>query len=88
MNKRTLITATACLIGGVALVVPLASAFANDASYCAALSANYRKYVGSVQTDAKASVAMSQCSAGNTAAGIPTLEKFLEDAKVTVPPRT
>jgi hypothetical protein len=85
MNKRTLITtAAACLIGGLTL----APAYADDASYCAALGAKYREYVGALQADAAPSAAMSQCSAGNTAAGIPTLEKFLKDAKVPLPGRT
>jgi hypothetical protein len=75
------------LIVGLALAFPLASAYAGDAGYCAALSANYRQYVGTVQANVNASAAMSQCSAGNTAAGIPTLEKFLNDAKVTLPAR-
>jgi hypothetical protein len=80
-------TAKSSLIVGLALSFPLASAYADDASYCAALGAKYREYVGAVQADANASAAMSQCSAGNTAAGIPTLEKFLMDAKVALPPR-
>ena len=80
-------TVKSCLIVGLALGFPLASAYANDTSYCAVLGANYREYVGAVQADANASVAMSQCSAGNTAAGIPTLEKFLTDAKVRLPAR-
>jgi hypothetical protein len=79
-------TVKSCLIVGLVLTFPLASAYADDASYCAALGANYREYV-SWQTDANASVAMSQCSAGNTAAGISTLEKFLTNAKVRLPAR-
>jgi hypothetical protein len=76
-----------CLIVGLGLAFPLASAHADDASYCAALGASYREYVGAVQADANAAAAMSQCSAGNTAAGIPTLEKVLTDNKVKLPPR-
>jgi hypothetical protein len=40
-----------------------------------------------VQADANAAAAMSQCSAGNTAAGIPALEKVLTDNKVKLPAR-
>ena len=76
-----------CLIVGLVLALPLASAYADDASYCAALGASYRKYVGFVQADAKAAAAMSQCSAGWTAAGIPALEKVLTDNKVKLPAR-
>ena len=69
---------------------PCASArlcLGDDASYCAALGASYRKYVGFVQADANAAAAMSQCSAGWTAAGIPALEKVLTDNKVKLPAR-
>jgi hypothetical protein len=31
---------------------------------------------------------MAQCAAGNTAVGIPVLERLLTDAKFTLPPRT
>ena len=77
-----------CLIAGLALGYPLASAYADDASYCEALSVKYRTIAGNAQVDAAAAEAMAQCKAGNTAAGIPTLEKFLKDNKATLPPRT
>jgi hypothetical protein len=80
-------TANYCLIVGLALALPLASASADDASYCAALGASYRAYVGAVQADAHAATAMSQCSAGNTAASIAALEKILTDNKVRLPVR-
>jgi hypothetical protein len=76
------------LIACVALGMPLASAHADDASYCAALSASYRNLIGGAQEDAVAADAMAKCKAGNTAAGIPVLEKFLKEGKVTLPPRT
>ena len=76
-----------CLIVGLVLALPLASAYADDASYCAALGASYRKYVGFVQADANAAAAMSQCSAGWMAAGIPALEKVPTDNKVKLPAR-
>jgi len=78
-------TVKSCLIVGLALALPLAPAYADDASYCAALAASYREYVGAVQADANAAAAMSQCSAGNTAAGIPALEKVLTDNKLKLP---
>jgi hypothetical protein len=80
-------TVKSCLIVGLTLALPLASAYADDASYCAALGASYREYVGAVQSDANAAAAMAQCSAGNTAAGIPALEKVLTDNKVQLPAR-
>jgi hypothetical protein len=75
------------LIVGLALTLPLASAYADDASYRAALGASYRKYVGAVQADANAAAAISQCSAGNTTAGISGLEKVLTNSKVKLPAR-
>jgi hypothetical protein len=80
-------TVKRCLIVGLVLALPLASAYADDASSCAALGASSRKYVGFVQAEANAAAAMSQCSAGWTAAGIPALEKVLTDNKVKLPAR-
>jgi hypothetical protein len=70
------------------LASPLASAYADDASYCEALSTSYRTLVAGSQVDAIAADAMAKCKAGDTAAGIPILEKFLKEGKVTLPPRT
>ena len=47
-----------------------------DAEYCAALSRTYRDFRPS-QADETAAAAMAQCEAGNTAAGIPVLERTL-----------
>jgi len=80
-------TVKSCLIAGLGLALPLTSAYADDSSYCAALGASYRKYVGAVQADANAAAAISQCSAGNTTAGIAALEKVLTDSKVKLPAR-
>ena len=80
-------TLKVCLIVEFALVLPLASAEATDARYCAALGASYREYVGQFRADANAALAMSLCSAGDTAAGIPALEKVLTDNKVKLPGR-
>ena len=68
------------------------AAFADEASYCAELSALYRRYLGNtgqrVFPDATAAVAMDQCDKGNYAAGIPPLEKKLRDARFTLPRRS
>ena len=80
-------TVKSCLIVGLTLAFPLASAHANDASYCAALGASYRAYVGAMQVDVNAAAAVAQCSAGDTAAGIPSLEKILTDNRVRLPAR-
>jgi hypothetical protein len=73
----------------VEITVPqMAAAPTNDMAYCAALSASYRRNVSNSNSDAIAGDAMAQCQAGNTAVGIPVLERILRDAKVTLPPRT
>ena len=75
-----------CLIAGLVLGFPFASAYADDASYCEALANTYRQVSTVSNTDAAEAIA--QCKAGNTKAGIPTLEKILKDNKTTLPPRT
>ena len=75
------------LMASLVLGFSAASAYADDASYCAALSKSYREFIGTGQTNMDAAEAMSQCSKGNTAAGIPVLEKVLRDAKISLPAR-
>ena len=70
-----------------------AQAQANDMAYCAELSNLYRRYLGNSGEgrqfpDVSASVAMDECQKGNTAAGIPVLEKKLRDARFTLPKRS
>jgi hypothetical protein len=73
----------------VEITIPqMAAAPMNDAAYCAALSASYRRNVSNSNASGPAGDAMAQCTAGNYAVGIPVLEKILSDAKVTLPPRT
>ncbi len=61
---------------------------ANDMAYCKEMSARYRRYLGQSSTEGDIAKAMYDCESGNTAAGIPVLEKALRDAKLTLPPRT
>ena len=75
---------TTCLIAATALVLPF-SAYADDASYCASLSKLYREYTSQNSANDTAAAAMAKCAAGNTAEGIPVLEKALTDAKITLP---
>lgn len=80
------------LVLGVLLSFP-ASAWADDMKYCADLSALYRRYLGNTGEgrqfpDVAAGVAISDCEKGNTAAGIPVLEKKLRDGRFTLPKRT
>jgi len=72
-----------CLIAGMALAAFGQSA---DAKYCQSLADTYRK-LNKENLDANVPEAINQCNKGNTAAGIPVLEKALTDAKVTLPPR-
>ena len=75
----------ACLVAGVAFALPL-SAFAQsaDAKYCQALADTYRK-TNSQNMDAAVPEAINQCNKGNTAAGIPTLEKVLTSNRIKLP---
>jgi hypothetical protein len=79
------------LLLALVLAAPQA-ALADDASYCAELSALYRRYLGTVGErsfpDATAATAMDQCEKGNYAQGIPPLEKKLRDARFTLPKRS
>jgi hypothetical protein len=65
----------------------------DDMAYCAQLSALYRRYLGNTSEgktlpDVTAGTAISECERGNTASGIPVLEKKLRDARFTLPKRT
>ena len=65
---------------------------ASDMAYCAELSALYRRYLGNTGQgktfpDVSAAAAIDQCERGNTAEGIPVLEKKLRDARFTLPKR-
>jgi hypothetical protein len=83
------------LVPAISALIPFgASAQSSDADYCRALIQKYETYVanmsightpGSPTIDG--SVAVTQCKDGNTAAGIPVLERKLRDAKVDLPPR-
>ena len=81
--KKTVIYLVTC----ASLALPFAAMAAmTDAQYCEALSVEYRKLNTDASTGPQAD-AMAQCKAGNTAAGIPVLEKALKDGKVTLPSR-
>ena len=84
------------LLMSAALLVP-AAAFAqmSDADYCGALTQAYQTYVSTIQRGhapdpppVDAQVAIEQCKAGNTAAGIPVLEQKLLNAKIELPKRS
>ena len=88
-------TTLTCLVVCASLALPFAAMAAlTDAQYCEALSVEYRK-LNTQATSGPEADAMAQCKAeaiddcnkGNTAAGIPVLEKALKDGKATLPSR-
>jgi len=85
--KRILLTLSALML---ALPGP-SGAQGGDAAYCAQLTALYRRYVQNSpgrQYDAEAAVALDDCKNGNTAAGIPILEKKLLESGFTLPEKS
>jgi hypothetical protein len=77
-----------------ALVLPIVALAqtkdAKDAKYCQALIDKYRADVRSAGSSGGGDavpVAIAKCQAGDTATGIPVLEKVLKDNKVALPPR-
>ena len=80
------------LVLGLSLT-SLAPAWADDMKYCADLTALYRRYLGNsaegkMFPDVTVANAITECEKGNTAAGIPILEKKLRDGRFTLPKRT
>jgi hypothetical protein len=83
------------LMAAVAVLLPFgASAQANDADYCRALTQKYETYISNMSVGhspnpgtVDGTVAIAQCRDGNTAAGIPVLERKLRDARIDLPPR-
>jgi len=63
-----------------------------DAAYCARLAELVTKYIGKQingqnRPDSESLVAIDRCDHGDTAAGIPILEKKLKNGGFTLPPR-
>jgi hypothetical protein len=76
-----------CLVAGMVLAPFTAFGQSADANYCELLADLNRASDDSPNMDAAVREAINQCDKGNTAAGIPVLEKALVDANVTLPPR-
>ena len=83
------------LVAALALSLPMAaSAQSNDAKYCAALVDKYNQTLdssarrGQQSQSLDAKVGIAKCQAGDTASGIPLLERVLKDAKYDLPSRT
>ena len=83
------------LTSAVAALLPFgASAQTTDTDYCKALTQKYEAYISNMSVGRSpgpgtvdGSVAIAQCKDGNTAAGIPVLERKLRDARIDLPPR-
>ena len=89
MNRKPLLL----LLGLGLLSITGVEARATDMEYCAELSVMYRKYLGQTSSrqsmpDVTASTAIDACERGDTAAGIPVLEKQLTNARFTLPKRS
>jgi hypothetical protein len=81
------------LLAVIAFALPTAAfAQSNDANYCKALVAKYEGFLdqsqkkGEAPQNVAAKVGVEKCKAGDTS-GIPDIEKALQDAKITLPPR-
>ena len=84
---------------GILLLVPLIAlapgpgfAQGSDAAYCAKLAELVTKYIGKQingqnRPDSESLVAIDRCDHGDTAVGIPILEKKLKNGGFTLPPR-
>jgi len=77
----------------IALAFPLAAAAqSSDVTYCNALIRDFYRYVIKLGSHPNTgsldgNVAVEQCRAGNTTAGIPVLEQKLRNAGVELPSR-
>jgi hypothetical protein len=88
---RMLATLMVC---AAAAALPVSAFAQNDNAYCSALAQKYQRYVGdnefrhrSQQRDATVDAAITACPT-NASASIPVIEKALQDAQVSLPPRT
>jgi len=79
------------LIGLVLVLSPLPAMAADDAAYCAKLSDLALRYLSYNSRrgipDAEVATAVDRCQKGNTAEGIPTLERKLRNGGLTLPQR-
>jgi hypothetical protein len=86
----TIIRSLAVLLASLPIA---AAAQSSDQAYCDALIREYNRYVIKVGSHSPntggvdGQVAVAQCRAGNTAAGIPVLEQKLRNQGVALPGR-
>jgi hypothetical protein len=92
--ERIMNTSLKGLLAVVAVALPgVAFAQSSDAQYCAALVGKYEQYLdmsskrGEQPQSLEARTGVEKCQAGDPA-GIPAIEKALQDAKYSVPSRS
>ena len=76
----------------LAASLPVSAVAQNDAAYCDQLIREFHRFVVKLGSHPNTgsldgNVAVEQCRAGNTAAGIPVLERKLRNAGVSLPAR-
>jgi hypothetical protein len=81
------------VLAAVASIAPQAAMAADDAAYCGELAALAQRYLvegtalGGGSVDLTTRTAIDDCGKGNTAAGIPVLERKLRSSGFTLPKR-
>ncbi len=90
MKRLPMVALAAALLASPS--VPTA-AQGNDAAYCAQLSDLARRYIGQQgmgrnSPDLDTAIAIDRCEKGDTAAGIPILERKLREGGFTLPKRS
>lgn len=97
MRSTGLLAAAAVGLSLLACAQQQSTSSPQDLAYCAKLSQLYQRYVGpdpaagnmaGVTPDVRGGEAVAKCREGDAKAAIPTLERLLKDADVTLPPRT
>lgn len=101
ISRGVLAVAAALVAGGCTQTAggpPPGMTAAQGLAYCSTLTQTYGEYVASVggylggndsggaAPDIDSRVAIAQCQDGNTASGIPVLQRELRNNKVPVPP--
>lgn len=95
MNRfplRILRVVALVVFAGLATGPVAAQSPASDRQYCDQLIETYNRYLGQSMArsqfpDVAAGAAIADCEKGNTAAGIPVLERKLRNAGFTLPAR-
>ena len=97
MRRPELLLAAALGLSLLACAKQQPASSPQDLAYCAKLSQLYQRYVGADPSSAsmagatpnvEGGEAVAKCREGDAKASIPTLERLLKDADITLPPRT